>query len=186
MVTSEDLNKSFKKLILNDLPIKEVNRRIKELQNSFIWNLIPGTEVLQVTEGVTVPCSEVVNGILYTSKVETVKEKVIYLGFSIIDENDIIKENYIDGRFYKQKRLTFGEYFTKVAGLVSKEYTYGFYKPKRYITKSEQYINTCYEMNINYQGRGVYLSQVEKDKVYFNYSLSARGPFHNAWIELIK
>lgn len=182
-------NYLHKKLTLNDLSLKEVNKRIKELKNSFFWDLKPGTEVLQVTENVPIPCNENINGVTYTEKVGTIKEKVIFMGFSFIDENDEVKENYIDGYFYQEKRLTFGEYF-KHAGLVDKKYTYGFYNPKRYVLKSEQYINTCYTATINnghYTDRTIYLSQIEKDKVYFNFSTRASvGPFHNAYIELIK
>ena len=177
-------------IVPENLPLKEVNKRIKQLRDSFIWDLMPGTKVLQVTEGVTVHCNELINETLYTSKVETIKEPVIYLGFSVIDDNDEIKENYVTGHFYNQKRLTFGEYF-KHFGLIDKKYTYGFYNPKRYITKSEQYVNTKYTVTIDvgrkyYTERRIYLSQVEKDKVYFNFSLSANGPFHNAYIELIR
>ena len=186
----QELNKAFQKISLGNLSLKEVNRRIKELENSFICDLMPGTEVLQVTEGVNVPCNEIINGTLYTSKSDTLKEKVIYLGFSVIDDDNIIKENYIDGYFHNQKRLTFSEYFKYVGGLINKADTYN-YNPHRYIKKAEQYINTKYNVTMDvgrkyYTERSIYLSQIEKDKVYFNFSTHANGPFHNAYIKLIK
>ena len=123
-------------------------------------------------------------------KTQNEKSNNVIVDDTYIDDNDEIKENYVTGHFYNQKRLTFGEYF-KHFGLIDKKYTYGFYNPKRYITKFEQYVNTKYTVTIDvgrkyYTERRIYLSQVEKDKVYFNFSLSAREPFHNAYIELIK
>ena len=164
------------------LTVKEVNQRLRDLEKSFIWKLMPGTEVTLVAEDQLLPCKETINGVTYTSKLGTEKIRIIYKGIEIIDDEDAIKEGYIEGRFHNEKFITFEQAY-KYFGL--KKEIWGH---KGYLTKDMRYKNTAFAVRFEYldgrpADRGVWLMQIEKDRMYFNFGLNTKYPFFNAYIE---
>ena len=145
---------------------RDVNKKLEELKKSFLWNLKPGTELVQVIEDAEIPCVETINGVTYTSKIGTVKTKITFKGFNC--------------------KYTLEETF-KHCGLKDKKYVYPFFNHKRYVTKVEQYLTTCFRAWFDdNHGRTFFLSQIEENRAYFNFSDAARSPFHNAYLELPK
>ena len=171
---------------MKDSTIKETNQRINELKNSIFWKLMPGTEVMRVNEGVRENCYEEINGVIYVQKLITERIPIIYNGFSIIDEDDKIKEGFINGYFHKQKYVTLEQAFKYFGIEDSKDVpAYSYNK----ITKKDRFDYTRYDLYTRdhldtLSCKTVWLHLIEKDKMYFNYSRTAVRPFKNAWIEL--
>ena len=156
---------------------RDVNKKLKELKESFLWDLKPGSILIQVTPDVPVPCNETINGVTYNSKLIVEKVPVVFHGFS-----------------HDGKKLTFEELF-KIYGLKNKKlmkrnYWMFHLKKNQYVNKVHQYLNTAFAMNVGgercFRNVYVWLTQIEKDKVYFNFSASSSRPFHSAYLELNK
>ena len=156
---------------------RDVNKKLKELKESFLWDLKPGSTLIRVTPNVPVPCYETINGVTYNSKLIVEKVPVVFHGFS-----------------HDGKKLTFEELF-KIYGLkdkkmMRKNYWMFHLKKNQYVNKVHQYLNTAFAMNVGsercFRNVYVWLTQIEKDKVYFNLSCYSSGPLHSAYLELNK